>query len=547
MTAPAPRHAVPHVEVTPASPHPGTPANLAARLSLQAEAQPEATALIWGKGARRGAKTFAQLDREAGAWAGRLAADGLTPGAAALVLQPMAPALYTALIAVMRTGATVVFPDPQALRATLRQAVSTFAPRAVLGPLAAHALRLADKGLRGVPNAYATGPVPPGLARRLTQEHPPATNAPLGPDARALATFTSGSTSAPKALARSHGVLGAQLDLVAHGLGLTPGQRWLSSLPVFPLAIIAGGATAVLPAVDVRTPDAIDAGGLLKQIHDEGVTGLILSPAAGACLTRACAHADPRLAGVKDVFLGGGPVFPDLALDWRRAAPHARLHAAYGSSEAEPIAHLVIDDVDAYAAHACAGGGLLAGRPMDGVRVRILSADPSARFTAMSWEAFKGLWAKPGEAGEIVVAGPHVAPGYVDPAHDAANRIKVDGEVWFRTGDAGLILADGGLTLLGRASAPLREGADALYPLQIEAAARALLAGRLDHVPPLAAVNAHGHVTLAVEDIAQVTALGRTLEGLGVERLALVRPIPLDRRHRSKVDYARVRAMVHGH
>ena len=64
---------------------------------------------------------------------------------------------------------------------------------------------------------------------------------------------------------------------------------------------------------------------------------------------------------------GGAPVFPGLRNRIRTTAPSARITAVYGSTEAEPIAGLDVDTLGAEdRAAMVSGGGLRAGRPVDG-------------------------------------------------------------------------------------------------------------------------------------------------------------------------------------
>ena len=72
-------------------------------------------------------------------------------------------------------------------------------------------------------------------------------------------------------------------------------------------------------------------------------------------------------------------------------------------------------------------------------------------------------------AGEIVVRGPTVMPGYLED--EEANRAAfVDG--WFRTGDLGSIDTEGFLTILGRIKEFINRGGEKISPYEIE---RALL------------------------------------------------------------------------
>ncbi len=517
-------------------------ANLAARFLDHAQSAPGRPALIWGLGGGRGSMTYAELETRSARAAARLRRAGVSAGDRVLVLQSMSPALYVALVAVFRVGAVAVFPDPQSLRKTIAEAATRLPPRAVLGSSAAMLLRWTTPRLWSAKALQTEGALP--LAPRLSTNNDAFPGvAPLTADAPALATFTSGSTGAPKALVRTHGLLGAQQDAVARGLGLAPGQTWLCTLPVFPLSILAGGATAVLPAADVREPASCEVEPLLDQIAAEQADGVIASPSLGARLALTADETEARLAGLSRVFLGGGPVFSDMAGVWRRAAPEAELNIAYGSSEAEPIAHrAVVGYDDEAAAVASAGGGLLVGAATPETRLKVIMDRWGEPLGPMSAAAFAKIACEPGEPGEIVVSGDHVLPGYLDGQGDAETRIHVDETIWFRTGDAGVLDAKGRLLLLGRCAAKLPgPGGRSVYPLQLEAAARALV----PHAKLAALQGPDGRLYMICEGVDEAArgTLREALRPLGVDEI-IDCPVPMDRRHGSKVDYPRARTAL---
>ena len=112
---------------------------------------------------------------------------------------------------------------------------------------------------------------------------------------------------------------------------------------------------------------------------------------------------------------------------------------------------------------------------------------------SLTREEFDALRMPQGEPGEIVVAGDHVVASYVNGVGNAESKINVAGKVWHRTGDAGRLDAKGRLWLLGRCAYRLKDDPP-LYPLQVEAAARAAL-GPIT----VAAARINGEATLFVE------------------------------------------------
>lgn len=73
----------------------------------------------------------------------------------------------------------------------------------------------------------------------------------------------------------------------------------------------------------------------------------------------------------------------------------------------------------------------------------------------------------PGAAGEVVVRGPVLMPGYLDD-QEANSAAFVDG--WFRTGDLGSLDSEGFLTVLGRIREFINRGGEKISPYEVEQA-----------------------------------------------------------------------------
>ena len=137
---------------------------------------------------------------------------------------------------------------------------------------------------------------------------------------------------------------------------------------------------------------------------------------------------------------------------------------------------------------------------------------------------------------EIIVTGNHVNKGYLDSRQDASNKLIIDGEVWHRTGDAGRLDDNGRLWLLGRHEARVGR----LFPFAIEVAARSW-----PGVRQAALIGINDKPVLAIEgDQRHLPAWRTSAAELGCLAVATVKVMPLDRRHRSKIDYAALRARL---
>lgn len=74
-----------------------------------------------------------------------------------------------------------------------------------------------------------------------------------------------------------------------------------------------------------------------------------------------------------------------------------------------------------------------------------------------------------GATGEIVISGPSVTPGYEsNPAANDKSFFEIDSQRWFRTGDQGLLDADGYLRITGRLKEIINRGGEKVSPLEVD-------------------------------------------------------------------------------
>jgi acyl-CoA synthetase (AMP-forming)/AMP-acid ligase II len=516
--------------------------NIAGILHEQAQRAGDRVAIV----ERRRTITFAALHRGAAAAAGELSAAGLRPGMRALVLSPMSIALYTVLVALFRLRVTAVFVDPSAGRERLNTCVRRARPEAFVGVPRAHLLRLTSAAIRSIPIKAAMGGGVP--ATRAVLRVGTSGEAPIEPcaaDTPAIITFTSGSTGEPKAAVRTHGFLVAQHRALVQSLALAPGEVDLCTLPIFLLANLASGVTSVIPDADLRSPGTIDAAAVSAQIVRTRPTRTVASPAfLGRLITRTQAGGGASLGTFRRIYTGGAPVFPSMLDAIASAAPGALVTAVYGSTEAEPIAEVDRGDITAPDRAAMGrGGGLLAGRPVASVQLRILPDRWGTPVGPLPLADLEGATLPPEVPGEIIVTGEHVLTGYLDGAGDEETKIKVGAAVWHRTGDAGYVDSQGRLWLLGRCSAKAIDETGVTYPFAVECAASDV-AG----VVRTAFLMRRGRRMLvleAAEDVPRVRAeLMARLRWARLADVVGVRHIPVDRRHNAKVDYPALLRML---
>ncbi|HLF81334.1 MAG TPA: AMP-binding protein [Anaerolineales bacterium] len=521
--------------------------NICELLKARAAQSPEVPAIIETRFGRSRSISFGQLEVAAAQAAALLQQEGLSQGDRVLVFLPMSAELYIALLAIFRLGMVAVFLDPSAGRRHIERCCALSPPKALIAGARTHLLRLLSPALQRIPVKFSIGlPVPGAVSWHRFRGLPPHDPIqPCGKETPALLTFTSGSTGEPKGAVRSHGFLHAQHRILAQSLALGAGEVDLTALPVFVLANLASGVTSLIPDADLRRPGFIKPARLLRQIRAHQPTRTIASPALLECLADHCAKLNVTLPGLKWVFTGGGPVFPRLLDKLRSMAPLAEIIAVYGSTEAEPIAlirhHQIPSEDRAAMAEGC---GLLAGRPVPAVQVRILPDRWGRPLVPYSRAAFAAACLPPGQAGEIVVSGAHVLSEYLNGDGDHETKFTVEETVWHRTGDAGYFDNGGRLWLLGRCAAGIQDTRGTLYPFTVECVAH-----QHPGISRAAVVSHNSRRILAVEcdphttdpDLASIKA---ALAWVPIDEIQVHKRIPMDKRHNAKIDYPALRALV---
>lgn len=516
--------------------------NIAEILHSQAQQRFDAPAIIdIYRGIDR-VTTFGKLEEASARGATLLLESGLRNGDTVLVFQPMSAELYIALIALFRMEMTAMFLDPSSGRDHIERCCAVRPPVAMIASAKAHLLRLLSPALRRIPLHFSFDSFLPATIAwsRSNRLVPNLSINPCASDTPALITFTSGSTSQPKATVRSHGFLVEQHRVLEQAIHLTPGATDLTTLPVFVLANLASGVTSLIPDADLSRPGSIKAEPVLRQIKRYRPSSVAGSP---ALIERICDTSESlgnTISGFRYVFTGGAPVFPCHLDRFTATFPGADVIAVYGSTEAEPISRTAMKemttaDLDAMSA----GAGLLTGKPVAEISVRVISPQSGTPLGRLDEKQFSSICLTEGKTGEIVVSGGHVLQGYLNGTGDEETKFRVDGRVWHRTGDSGYFDDRGRLWLMGRTSAVINDEHGELYPFAVECAV-----SRFSGIARAAVVRRHAKrilfLQLRKDSLIDTDAVSNALSWAQLDEVRMIDEIPLDRRHNAKVDYSRL-------
>jgi acyl-CoA synthetase len=261
------------------------------------------------------------------------------------------------------------------------------------------------------------------------------------PDAVCVLAYTSGTTSEPKGVMHSHRTLLA--ELIHMRPWITPGSPNLMGSPVTHATGMLGAVLAPMAAgEDIHLIDRWDPARVLEIMLEAGVGA---GTGASVFLASILDHPDfsPEHARrIRRVGLGGAPV--PVALAERAAAQGIAIIRAYGSTEHPSVTGCSFDDA-VEKRHGTDGA------PLTGVEIRLLDDD--------------GAPVAPGAAGEIWSRGPDLCVGYTDAALTAE---AFDDDGWYRSGDMGVVDADGFLTITDRVKDVIIRGGENISAAEIE-------------------------------------------------------------------------------
>ncbi len=530
--------------------------NVISFLDDHARTSPDRPALLWAFApppAPPSKMTFRELATQVESAAAGFARLGLRAGDRVFLFVPMSPALYIAMFGVQRIGAIAVFLDSWARRSELGSSAAQAAPRAFIGPEMAFGLTRDDPAFSSVRIKVVVGPHQASYTASLEElagagESIPATA--VEQEHTALITFTTGSSGTPKGADRTHRFLAAQHYALDRCLPYLPTDIDLPTFPVFSLNNLAGGVTTLLPAINLARQAPTDGAVLLEQIRSTGATSATLSPSLLLAVSRAAQEQNLTLPGLRRCATGGAPVSSANVTEFKKAAPNAEVHILYGSTEVEPIAHIV----DREMIPEGGGDGVCVGALADGLDHRLirLSRD-SIELDSAGWP---GIEVPGGAPGELVVTGEHVCRDYYRNP-EAFRRAKIrdrEGRVWHRTGDVCRRDEEGRFWIVGRVHNAIPRGGEILFPVKPE-----LVMKRLPFVKSAAylglpdpALKERACAAFSLLDNAREAdpeaAVRRALvaEGIPVDDVRRVAEIPLDPRHHSKVEYNVLRERLSG-
>ncbi|MCX5206935.1 amino acid adenylation domain-containing protein [Streptomyces sp. NBC_00237] len=402
-----------------------TPRTVPDLFAASASAHPSAPALVTDSVAY----DYAELDARSNRLARLLISHGAGPEHVVAVAVPRSAETVVAVLAVLKTGAAYLPLDPdqpderlrlivEDARPTLTVATAALAGRLGLGQGSDGLVLDAPQTLRALADLSQAPVTDAERTTALLPAHP------------AYVIYTSGSTGRPKGVVVTHAGVHGLVEAQGRRFGTGPGSRILqfaslgfdAAFSELGMALLRGAAVVVVPK-DRMLPGEP----LVETLAKHRVTHVTLPPSALPALSPDAVPEDLTLV------VAGEACPPEVARLWSAGR---RMINAYGPTESTVCATMS----DPLTPESI-GDTVTIGRPLAGVRVRIL--DARLRPVAQ------------GVPGEVYLSGVALARGYLGRQDLTSERFVADpygppGTRMYRAGDRAVWRADGLIEYLGR-------------------------------------------------------------------------------------------------
>lgn len=280
------------------------------------------------------------------------------------------------------------------------------------------------------------------LLRSASEDEP---HVPVDEDDGAFIMYTSGTTGRPKGAVLTHRnyVINAT-NLLAEGILLGPGDRYLCVPPVFHTAALAVTVLTVYSGACTVMMRAFDPKEVLAAIQRERISVLFLVPAMWNMLLQV---PEPHRYDVSSLRIGvtGAAIMPTRLKEQVMARfPGVGIWDAFGQTEMSPVVTL-LKPQDALRKPGSVGKAV--------VNVEIRVVDDQDRDVP------------PGEVGEAIYRGPTVMKEYWRNPQATAEALRGG---WFHSGDLVRQDADGYLYVVDRKKDVIITGGENVYPAEVE-------------------------------------------------------------------------------
>ncbi len=266
---------------------------------------------------------------------------------------------------------------------------------------------------------------------------------PVHSDDALLLVYTSGTTGQPKGAVHTQAALLANARASQWAHAFVPGDKVLSTLPMFHVGgLCIQTLPALLAGIEVVLHPRFDPSAWLDELAASRPTLSLLVPATMRALFEHPRWASAALACLRGVMTGSSTV--PLAYLQTLHARGVPVGQVYGTTETGPVS-VVLRLADAMARVGASGW------PQPEAEVKLIDA--------------LGREVAQGQTGEVCIRAANLMRGYWHASGEPGLGL-VDG--WFHSGDLGQRAADGCITIVGRSKDMVISGGENIYPAEIE-------------------------------------------------------------------------------
>lgn len=401
--------------------------------------------------------TYGALKAQIDAFAGALAARGVTDGTVLGLLCPNVPAFATVFHGILRAGATVTTINSLYTAGEIQKQLTdagatwliTVSPLLPPAKAAADALGIADDHLIVLDGADGH----PNL-RDLLTEGSPAPEVSLDPATHvAVLPYSSGTTGIPKGVMLSHRNLVANVAQCRANMDLTDTDRVLAVLPFFHIY----GMTVLLnlalkQRATLVTMPKFDLVQFLETIQNFGCTYLYIAPPIAVALAKHPIVDQYDISTVRTVFSGAAPLDGETA-DIAGRRIKARVLQGYGMSELSPVSHAMPyqrDDIPVSSV----------GVALPNTVNKLIDTETGEEITEVGDDGTT-------RPGEMWVKGPNVMLGYLN--NEAATAETLDADGFLHTGDIAVYHEGGYFSIVERVKELIKYHGYQIAPAELEA------------------------------------------------------------------------------